>query len=196
MKFFCFLFLFPAPNMNGSGLIVSTSDSRWCGQGWFPRRGVYEFAFQLFNMWGSRNERFYGKTWGKTTRGRGYVKFPWGPPWTMVLWKPWNEYRRLAFVLNFPKILHTHISGRQNKNKLKEKHAESSEQLVSRVPTSIHQFRICGFWEKYVRQLRSIRMYKSKVNYFFTILWYTFSKRYPEQRIAKWVTAKDDRLRK
>ena len=143
MNFFCFLFLFPAPSMNGSGLIVSTSDSRWCGQGWFPRRGVYEFAFQLFNMWGSRNERFYGKTWGKTTRGRGYVNFPWGPPWMMVLWKPWNEYRRFAFVLNFPKILHAHISGRQNKNKLKEKHADSSEQLVNRVLTMWILRKIC-----------------------------------------------------
>ena len=83
--------------------------------------------------------------------------------------------RRLAFVLNFRKIAHAHISGRQNKNKVKEKHVESSEQLVNRFPTSIQLFRICGFWEKYARQLRSIRMYKSKVNYFFTILLYTFS---------------------
>ena len=36
------------------------------------------------------------------------------------------------------KIAHAHISGRQNKNKLKEKHAESSEQLVNRIPTSIY----------------------------------------------------------
>ena len=70
------------------------------------------------------------------------------------------------------KIAHAHISGRQNKNKLKEKHAEISEQ---RSHQYIHQFRICGFWEKYARQLRSIRMYQSKVNYFFTILSYTFS---------------------
>ena len=39
----------------------------------------------------------------------------------------------------------------------------------------IHRFLICGFWEKYARQLQSIRIYKSKVNYVFTILWYTFS---------------------
>ena len=36
------------------------------------------------------------------------------------------------------KIAHAHISGRQNKNKLKEKHVESSEQLLNRVPTSIY----------------------------------------------------------
>ena len=40
----------------------------------------------------------------------------------------------------------------------------------------IPQFRICGFWEKYARQLCNIQMYKSKVNYCFTILLYTFSK--------------------
>ena len=33
----------------------------------------------------------------------------------------------------------------------------------------MHQFRISGFWEKYARQLRSIQMYKSKVNYFFLV---------------------------
>ena len=193
MKFFCFLFLFPAPSMNGSGLIVSTSDSRWCGQGWFPRRGVYEFAFQLFNMWGSRNERFYGKTWGKTTRGRGYVNFPWGPPLMMVLWKPWNEYRRFAFVLNFPKILHAHISGRQNKNKLKEKHAESREHPVNRVPTSFVSVNFvenmtdgcavfgCTNW----RSTISLQFYNIPS-----------AKRYPEQVIKKWVTVKNDRLRK
>ena len=44
--------------------------------------------------------------------------------------------RWLAFVLNFLKIAHAHISGRQNKNKMKEKHAKSSEHPVNRVPTS------------------------------------------------------------
>ena len=34
--------------MNNDGLMVGTSDSRWCNQGSFPRRGVYEFAYQLF----------------------------------------------------------------------------------------------------------------------------------------------------
>ena len=35
-------------------------------------------------------------------------------------------------------------------NKLKEKHVESSQKLVNRIPTSlfIHQFRICGFCKK------------------------------------------------
>ena len=35
------------------------------------------------------------------------------------------------------KIAHVHISGRQNKNKLKEKHVQSSEQLVNKVHTSL-----------------------------------------------------------
>ena len=69
------------------------------------------------------------------------------------------------------KIAHAHIPGRQNENKLKEKHAESSEQLVNRVPTSIYtNFVSVDFEKKYARLPRSIRMYKSKVNYFFTIL--------------------------
>ena len=34
--------------------------------------------------------------------------------------------------------MQAHLFGRQNKNKLKEKHAESSEQLVNRDPTSIY----------------------------------------------------------
>ena len=34
--------------MNNDGLMVGTSDSRWCNQGSSPRRGVYEFAYQLF----------------------------------------------------------------------------------------------------------------------------------------------------
>ena len=45
------------------------------------------------------------------------------------------------------------------------------------VPTSsLYTRPIYEFWEKYARQLRSIQMYKSKVNYFFTVLLYTISK--------------------
>ena len=42
----------------------------------------------------------------------------------------------------------TYLAGKTNK--LKEKHVESSQQLVNRVPTSlfIHQFLICGFCKK------------------------------------------------
>ena len=71
----------------------------------------------------------------------------------------------------------TYLAGKTKINKLKEKHMERSEQLVNRQSSHqfLHQFRIWGFWEKYPRQLlRSIRMYKSKVNYFFKILSYTF----------------------
>ena len=69
------------------------------------------------------------------------------------------------------------ISGRQNKNKLKEEHVESSQQLPIEQSSHqfIHQFCICEFWEKHDRELPSIRMYKLKVNYFFTILSYIFS---------------------
>ena len=70
------------------------------------------------------------------------------------------------------KIVHAHISGRQNKNELKEKHTESSEHPLNRVPTS---FVSVDFKKTYARQLRSICMYKLKVDYYFTILLHTFS---------------------
>ena len=73
------------------------------------------------------------------------------------------------------KIVHVHISGGQNKNKLKEKHMEITEQLVKCSHQFIHQFQICRFGEKYARQLHSIQMYNSKVKNFFTILSYTFN---------------------
>ena len=38
----------------------------------------------------------------------------------------------------FPKITHVHISGTQNKHKLKEKHVEINQQLVNRVPISLY----------------------------------------------------------
>ena len=49
-------------------------------------------------------------------------------------------YMTACICFDFPEKLrmHAHIFGRQNKNKLKEKHAESSEQLVNRDPTSIY----------------------------------------------------------
>ena len=49
-------------------------------------------------------------------------------------------YMTACICFDFPEKLrmHAHIFGRQNKNKLKEKQAESSEQLVNRDPTSIY----------------------------------------------------------
>ena len=67
--------------------------------------------------------------------------------------------------------MRTYLAGKR-KITWKKNTSTASEQSSHQF---IHQFRICGFWEKYARQLRSIRMYKSKVNYFFTILSYTFS---------------------
>ena len=69
------------------------------------------------------------------------------------------------------KIAHVHKSGRQNKNKQKEERLESSTADL----LNLHQFCNREFWEYYARQLRSIRMYKSKVNYIFTILSHTIS---------------------
>ena len=47
-------------------------------------------------------------------------------------------FRPACICFDFPEKLHVHISGRQNKNKLKEKQVEISEQLVRKVLTSLH----------------------------------------------------------
>ena len=52
-------------------------------------------------------------------------------------------------LFRFPKKpVHAHISCRQNKNKLKEKYVESSEQLVNRVPTSLYTSFVSCIFEK------------------------------------------------
>ena len=93
--------------------------------------------------------------------------------------------------------MQAHMFSRQNKNKLKEKHAESSEQLVNRDPTSIYTSFVSVDFEKNMpdscpafgctnrRSTTSLQFYRIPP-----------AKRYPEQRITKWVTAKNDRLRK
>ena len=85
----------------------------------------------------------------------------------------------------------------QNKNKLKEKHAESSKQLVNRVPTSIYTSFVSMDFEKNMpdscvafgctnrKSTTSLQFYRIPS-----------AKRYPEQRIAKRVTTKTDQLRK
>ena len=45
-------------------------------------------------------------------------------------------FQPACICFDFPEKLHAHISDRQNKNKLKEKHVEISEQLVNKVLTS------------------------------------------------------------
>ena len=99
----------------------------------------------------------------------------------------------LRFFWFSQKIAHAHISGRQNKNKQKEKHAQSSDQLVNRVPTSI----VSVDFEKNMpdssvafgctnrRSTTSLQFYRIPS-----------AKRYLKQRITKWVTAKNDQLRK
>ena len=56
--------------------------------------------------------------------------------------------RRLVFVLIFPKNCACAHIWQANKNKLKEKHAESSEQLVNRVPTSLYTSFVSVDFEK------------------------------------------------
>ena len=57
---------------------------------------------------------------------------------------------RLHFIcFDFPeKLCMDHISGRHNKNKPKEKHAESSEHPANRVPTSLYTSFISVDFEK------------------------------------------------
>ena len=69
--------------------------------------------------------------------------------------------RRLVFVLIFPKNCACAHIWQANKNKLKEKHAESSEQLVTEFPPVYTPVSYLWILRKYGRQLRSIRMYKS-----------------------------------
>ena len=63
--------------------MVSTSDLRWCGQGSLPRRGVHEFAYQLFNdsnegtIGGEAEMRgFMVKCGERPLKRERYVKFP------------------------------------------------------------------------------------------------------------------------
>ena len=108
-------------------------------------------------------------------------------------------YMTACICFDFPEKLrmHAHIFGRQNNNKLKEKQAESSEQLVNRDPTSIYTSFVSVNFEKNMpdscaafgctnrRSTTSLQFYRIPS-----------AKRYPELRITKWVTAKNDRLRK
>ena len=89
------------------------------------------------------------------------------------------------------KIAHAHISGKQNKNELKKK---NTQKVVNIQWTEFPPVSYLWFW--YVRQVHSIWMYKLEVNYFFTILLYTFSERISWARNNIMVTAKNDRLRK
>ena len=96
----------------------------------------------------------------------------------------------MAYIcFDFPEKLHMHtyLSGRQNKNKLKEKYGESSEQLVNRVLTSLYTSLVpVDSKKKYARLLYSFPMYK--VNRRSTAFLQSYhipsAKRYPEQRIT------------
>ena len=98
------------------------------------------------------------------------------------------------------KNVYAHISGRQTKNKLKEKHAESSEQLVNRVPTSIYTSFVSVDFERNMPDSCAAfgctnRRSTTSLKFYQTIM-ISWTKRYPELGITKWVTAKNDPLRK
>ena len=95
------------------------------------------------------------------------------------------------------KIANAHVSGRQNKNKPKEKHAESSEHLVNRVSTSLYASFVSVEFEKNMPDSCTAfgcTNHKSTTSLQFYCI--PSGKRYPEQGITKWVTAKNDWLRK
>ena len=92
------------------------------------------------------------------------------------------------------KFAHAHISSRQNKNKLKEKHAESREQLVT---TSIYtSFVSVNFEKNMPDSCAAFGCTNQKSTTSLQFYCISSAKRYPEQRIAKWVTANTNRLRK
>ena len=68
---------------------------------------------------------------------------------------------------------------------MKEKHAESSEQLVNRVPTSLYTSFVSVDFEKNMPDSYAAFGCTNRI---------PLAKRYPEQRITKWVTAKNDRV--
>ena len=92
--------------------------------------------------------------------------------------------------------MHTYLAGK-TKKKLKGKQAESNEQLVNRLPTRIYTSFVSVDFEKNMpdscaafgctnrRLTTSLQFYRIPS-----------AKRYPELRITKWVTAKNDRPRK
>ena len=84
------------------------------------------------------------------------------------------------------KITCAHISDRQNKNKLKEKHAESSDQLVNRVPTSIYtSFVSMDFQKNMPDSCAAFGCTNRKSTTSLQFYRIPSGKRYPEQRTAK-----------
>ena len=90
-----------------------------------------------------------------------------------------------------------YISGEQSKNKLKEKHAESTEQLVNRVPTSFYtSFVSVDFEENVPDSCAAFECTNRRSNTSLQFYRIHSAKQYPEQRITKWLTTENDRLRK
>ena len=95
------------------------------------------------------------------------------------------------------KIAHAHISGRQNKKKLKEKNVESSDHLVNKVLTSLYNsFISVDFGKNMPECCTTFGCINSRSTTSLQYYRIPSAKWYPEQRITKWVNAKIDRLRK
>ena len=99
----------------------------------------------------------------------------------------------LRFFWFSRKIAHAHICGRQNKNKLTEKDTESSEQLLNRVPTSILSVDFVKNMPDSCAAFGCTNRRSTTSLQFCSI---PSAKRYLTQIITKWVTAKNDQLRK
>ena len=91
--------------------------------------------------------------------------------------------------------MHAHISGRQKKNNLKEKHVESSQQLVNRVPTSLYtSFVSVDFGKNMPDSCAAFGCTNRRSTTSLQFYHIPSARRYPEQRITKWFTAKNDQL--
>ena len=87
------------------------------------------------------------------------------------------------------KIVHVYISGREKKNKLKEKHMESSEKLVNRVPTSLNtSFVSVNFGNNISDSCTAFRCTNWRSATSLQFYCTPSAKQYLEQRITKWVT--------
>ena len=103
--------------------------------------------------------------------------------------------RRLAFVLIFPKNCACAHIWQEKQKQTERKHAESSEQLVNRVPTSMYTSFVSVDFEKNI--LDSCAAFRCTNRRSTTSLQFyriPSAKRYPE--LTKWATAKNDWLRK
>ena len=90
--------------------------------------------------------------------------------------KTYMTFFTACICFDFPEklLMRTYLAGKTKIN-WKKNTCKVVNSLSTKFIPVYNQLHICGFWEKYVRQMFNIPVYKLKVNYFLTILSYTFS---------------------